>query len=266
MTPLSERSASVVRAARLRRRSERSAAGRFLAEGPNLVEAAARAGVVEAVFATEAAALRHHAILDGLAAQTVTERAMRSLSETVTPAGLVAVCAAARPDLRALLARGPGLIAVAVDVADPGNAGTLIRLADAMGVSGVVFAGDAVDPHNGKCVRASAGSIFGVPVLAHPDAAGLVGELRAAGLQVMATTLDGELRLDDADTLLGAPTAWVFGAEAAGLADDVAALADHRVVIPMAGGVESLNVAVAAAICLYQSARARRGGTAGALG
>ncbi len=259
MTALSERSARVARAAKLQRRAERTASGRFLAEGPNLIEAAARAGAVEEVFATEVAAQRYRPMLTGLALSVVTDRAMKSLSETVTPAGLVGVCTRQAPDLGAILAGNPGIIVIGADIADPGNAGTLIRLADAMGAAVVVFSGDAVDPYNGKCVRSSAGSIFTVPVALEADTVGLIDRLRDGGIRVLATTLTGELSLDDADDdLLGAPTAWIFGREAHGLSDQIAVRADHRVVIPMARGVDSLNVAVAAAICLYQSARAQR--------
>ena len=101
-----------------------------------------------------------------------------------------------------------------------------------------------------------------MPVVVEPDTAEALAWLRAAGLQILATTLDGEVSLDDTEALLGAPTVWMFGGEAHGLSDEVAALADHRVTIPMAGGAESLNVAAAAAICLYQSARAQRRGPA----
>ena len=90
---------------------------------------------------------------------------------------------------------------VAVDLSEPGNAGTLIRLADAMGAAAVVFAGHSVDPYNGKCLRSSAGSIFAVPVVIEADTGAVVSGLRGAGLQVLATTLDGELSLDDADVL-----------------------------------------------------------------
>ena len=256
--PLSERSATVTEAVKLHRRAERAAAGRFLAEGPNLVEAAARRGVVERVFATETAAQRHHGLLDGLAVVPVTDRAMKALSETVTPPGLVAVCRQPQPALDEVLAGGPALVVVAADISDPGNAGTLIRLAGAMGAAAVIFTGDAVDPYNGKCVRSSAGSIFSVPVLGEADTAGVIGRLQAAGLQVLATTLDAEVTLDDAQSMLAVDTAWVFGSEAHGLSDGIASRADHRIVIPMAGGVDSLNVAAAAAICLYQSARAQR--------
>jgi TrmH family RNA methyltransferase len=240
----------------LQRHTGRRRAGRFLAEGPNLVEAAAHRGLVLEVFATEAAAQRHAQVLAGLTVHEVTERAAKALSETVTPSGLVAVCTTPEGDLADVLAAAPRLVVVAVDLSEPGNAGTLIRLADAMGAAAVVFAGHSVDPYNGKCLRSSAGSIFAVPVVIAEDAGAVISGLRDGGLQVLATTLDGELSLDDA--ALSTPTAWVFGAEAQGLSAEVAALADHRVTIPMAGSAESLNVAAAAAICLYQSAQAHR--------
>ncbi len=246
-------------AAKLQRHTGRRRAGHFLAEGPNLVEAAARHGLVIEVFATEAAAARHAGLLTGLAVHEVTERAAKALSETVTPSGLIAVCRMPDADLDAVLSTAPRLVVVAVELSEPGNAGTLIRLADAMGAAAVVFAGHSVDPYNGKCLRSSAGSIFAVPVILEPDAGLVIARLQAAGLQVLATTLDGEVGLDDADQMLAAPTAWMFGPEAHGLSAQTAALADHRVTIPMAGGAESLNVAAAAAICLYQSARAIRG-------
>ncbi|QYL14908.1 TrmH family RNA methyltransferase [Mycolicibacterium pallens] len=243
-------------AVKLQRHTGRRRAGRFLAEGPNLVEAAARRGLVVEVFATEAAAARHAELLAGLVVHEVTERAAKALSETVTPSGLVAVCTLPDHDVAAVLAGRPQLVVVAVDLSEPGNAGTLIRLADAMGAAAVVFAGHSVDPYNGKVLRSSAGSIFAVPVVVAHDTAAVISGLRDAGLQVLATTLDGELSLDDA--ALSAPTAWLFGAEAQGLSPEVAALADHRVTIPMTGSAESLNVAAAAAICLYQSARVQR--------
>ena len=142
-----------------------------------------------------------------------------------------------------------------MEIGEPGNAGTLIRIADALGAAAVILGGHSVDPYNGKCLRASAGSIFSIPVVVAPDVLAIVATLRAAGLQVLASTVDGDTCLDDAGPLLAKPTAWLFGPERAASAADVARQADHRVRIPMAGGAESLNVAAAAAICLYQSAR-----------
>ena len=254
--PLTPKSARVMAAVKLHRHTGRMRSGLFLAEGPNLVEAAAARGAVDEVFATAAAAERHQGMLRDLPVTLVTESAAKALSDTVTPSGLIAVCRIPDPRLDAVLAEKPALIAVAVDLSEPGNAGTLIRIAHAMGADAVVFAGQSVDPYNGKCLRSSAGSIFSVPVISEPDTAELLSRLRSAGLQLMATTLDGDTSLDDA--MLAVPTAWVFGPESQGLSEAVAALADQRVLIPMSVGAESLNVAAAAAICLYQSVRAQR--------
>ncbi|KUI34131.1 RNA methyltransferase [Mycobacterium sp. IS-1590] len=250
----------MVAAVKLHRHVGRRRAARFLAEGPNLVEAALRRGLVSEVFATEEAADRFGALLADAPVHLVTERAAKALSETVTPVGLVAVCSTPETSLDQVLAASPRLVAVAVDISEPGNAGTLIRIADAMGADAVAFVGHSVDPYNGKCLRASAGSIFSVPVVTDNDPASAVRELADTGLQVLATTVDGEASLDDAalEAALGEPTAWLFGPEAHGLPAELAASATHRVRIPMPGAAESLNVAAAAAICLYQSARAQR--------
>lgn len=261
---LTERSARVVAAVKLHRQTARRRAARFLAEGPNLVEAALRRGLVSEVYATEAAAQRFAELLAGTPADVgvrlVTERAAKALSDTVTPVGLVAVCRMPQTTLADVLAAAPRLVAVGVQIGEPGNAGTLIRTADAMGADAVVLAGAGVDPYNSKCLRASAGAIFTIPVVSGPDPVETVGRLQASGLQVLATTLDGEISLDSTESHanLDRPTAWLFGGEAHGLPPEVAAAADHRVHIPMAGHTESLNVAAAAAICLYQSARAAR--------
>ena len=243
-------------AVKLHRQIVRRREARFLAEGPNLVQAAIRRGLVSEVFATESALSRFSAMLTGAPTHLVTERAAKALSETVTPVGLVAVCSVPDVGLADVIADGPRLVAVAVEISEPGNAGTLIRIADAMGADAVVLAGHSVDPYNGKCLRASAGSIFSIPVVSDPHAAAVVGTLSYAGLQVLATTVDGEVSLDDA--ALDGPTAWLFGPESHGLPNELADMATHRVRIPMPGSAESLNVASAASICLYQSARAHR--------
>lgn len=243
-------------AIKLHRHAGRRRAGRFLAEGPNLVEAALRRDLVIEVFATDAALERFGSMLGSAAVHVVTERAAKALSDTVTPVGLVAVCEVPSTTLADVLAGSPSLIAVSAEISEPGNAGTLIRIADAMGADAVVLAGHSVDPYNGKCLRASAGSIFNLPVVTENDAAGAVSALSDAGLRVMATTLDGETSLDDME--LAGPTAWLFGPESHGLPAELAEMATDRVRIPMAGGAESLNVAAAAAICLYQSAKAHR--------
>jgi len=215
-----------------------------------------RRGLVSDVLVTESARARFAELLADVPLHVITDKAAKALSDTVTPVGLVAVCRVPEVELADVLQAGPRLVLIAVETSEPGNAGTLIRIADAMGADAVVLAGDSVDPYNGKCLRASAGSIFALPVLEAPEPPALMAALRQAGLTILATGLDGELPLPEAD--LTAPTAWMFGSEAHGLSHDVASHADARVRIPMRGGAESLNVAAAAAICLYQSALAQQ--------
>jgi TrmH family RNA methyltransferase len=152
---------------------------------------------------------------------------------------------------------GSSLVAVCADVRDPGNAGTIIRTADALGADAVVLAGHSVDPYNPKSVRASVGSLFHLPVALEPDPAAAVVAAQEAGLVVLAADGDGELSLADTAEIVAGPTAWLFGNEAWGLPAELAALADHRVRIPIHGRAESLNLATAAAICLHESARTR---------
>ncbi|MEV0004834.1 RNA methyltransferase [Micromonospora sp. NPDC050980] len=271
--PLTPRTPRVAAARRLHRRRDREQAGRFLAEGPQAVrEALARDGSVVELFGTPAA-LDRYADLAATAARAdvpvseITDDALAALTETVAPQGLVAVCRHLDVPLEQALARGPRLVAVLAGIRDPGNAGTVLRTADAAGAGVVVFAGEAVDPFNGKCVRASAGSLFHVDVVRADDPVRVVEALRAVGLTVLATTGYGDSDLDDlADAgRLAAPTAWLFGAEAHGLPEELTAAADARVRVPLHGRAESLNLAAAAAVCLYSSARALRapGGTRG---
>jgi TrmH family RNA methyltransferase len=169
---------------------------------------------------------------------------------------LVAVCRHLDVTLNAALARRPGLVAVLCEVRDPGNAGTVLRTADAAGAGAVVFAGDAVDPYNGKAVRASAGSLFHVDVVRAADPLAAVTALRAGGWTVLAADGYGPVALPGAP--LAGPTAWLFGSEAHGLPPDLASAADARVRVPIHGRAESLNLAAAAAVCLYASATAQR--------
>ncbi|HEX5495021.1 MAG TPA: RNA methyltransferase [Mycobacteriales bacterium] len=281
MRPLyTERTPRVVAARRLTRRSVRSETGRFLAEGPQAVaEALGRADAasqVRELFGTDEALARYADLVGraealGVPTSRVTGRGMAGLSETVSPQGLVAVCRSLHLPLAGVLppadpgvsgAPGrpavPRLVAVLADVGDPGNAGTVLRSADAAGAGAVVFAGDSVDPYNGKCVRASAGSLFHLAVVRGGSVAEAVGAARSAGLQVLAATGSGRddlFDLADSGELAG-PTAWLLGNEARGLAGPDAALADRTVRVPMPGRAESLNLAAAAAVCLFASARA----------
>ncbi|MEU4688630.1 RNA methyltransferase [Actinoplanes sp. NPDC023714] len=253
------RTPRIVAARRLQRRRDRDQTGRFLAEGPQAVREALAAGAVLELFGT-GEALSRYADLAAMAPEVspVTDEALTALTETVSPQGLVAICEQTDVPITEALAKQPRLVAVVAEIRDPGNAGTVLRTADAAGASAVIFAGDAVDPYNGKCVRASAGSLFHVDVVRSPLS--VIELLQDTGLQVLATSGTGE---DDVDSLLdggqlAAPTAWLFGSEAHGLPADLLKAADRRVRVPIYGGAESLNLAAAAAVCLYASARAQR--------
>ncbi|MFC7246482.1 TrmH family RNA methyltransferase [Catellatospora aurea] len=255
-----QRTPRVVAATKLHRRRDREKAGRFLAEGPQAVREALEAGAVREIFVTEDGRARHRTLLRGATFSVVNDEAMQSLADTVTPQGVIAVCDLLDVPLEAALARAPRLVAVAVEIRDPGNAGTVLRTADAAGATAVIFAGDAVDPFNPKCVRASAGSLFHLDVVRAPDAAATLAALREAGLRTLATSGYGATDLDDLadDGSLARPTAWLFGSEAHGLPDDLRDAADAAVRVPIHGRAESLNLAAAAAVCLYASARAQR--------
>ena len=260
---LTARSQRVREARALRRRAIREKRGLFLAEGPQAVrEALAKPYLVSEVFATPDAASRHAELLDTASGsvQLADDEALASLSETVTPQGLVAVCHLLTVPLAQALRSAPKLVTVLVEVRDPGNAGTVIRCADAAGADAVVFAGDSVDPHSGKCVRATAGSLFHLPIVGVIDVADVVDSLRKRGMTLLAADGAGPTDLDEAaDTgLLAGSTAWLFGNEAHGLPTAVVKSADRAVRVPIHGQAESLNLATAAAICLYASARAHR--------
>ncbi|TNC44118.1 RNA methyltransferase [Mumia zhuanghuii] len=261
---LTPRTGRVKAARRLATRRFREKERAFLAEGPQAVREALDAGrsqpaLVHDVYATAAATERYPELAEvaGERWHVVDDEVVAAISETVSPQGMVAVCDYLDVALEAALARGPRLVAVCADVRDPGNAGTVIRCADAAGADAVVLLGDSVDPYNPKAVRASVGSLFHVDVVVERDTAGAVAALRRAGLRVLAADGDADVDLPAAerDGLLDGPTAWLFGNEAWGLPAETRALADTVVSVPIYGRAESLNLATAAAVCLYASAR-----------
>jgi TrmH family RNA methyltransferase len=262
---LTTRTPRVVRARKLLQRKHRDEAGRFLAEGPQAVSEALDAGAVDEVFVEpgrgdHVRTVASAAEAAGARVSVVNEQVLAALTETVTPQGIVAVCRQRHVDLAAALARSPSLVVVLARIADPGNAGTVLRTADAAGAGVVVFPDGSVDPYNGKCVRASAGSLFHVDVVRGGTAEDSMATLRSAGFTVLAADAHGEHDLEALldDGRLGGRTAWVFGSEAHGLPEAVAGAADARVRVPIHGRAESLNLAAAAAVCLYASARAQR--------
>ncbi|MGN6781508.1 MAG: TrmH family RNA methyltransferase [Marmoricola sp.] len=261
-TPLlTVKSRRVKEARRLLRRRDRVEQGLFLADGPKAVEGAlALEGCVQEVFATPAALATYADLLAGTRPVLVDDRAVAAVSDSVTPAGLVAVCRPIDRPLPAVLDVAGGsadTLAICAEVRDPGNAGTIIRTADAVAAGGVVLAGDSVDPYNPKTVRASVGSLFHVPLALERDPAAAVRAVRAAGFVVLAADGAGEHDLFASADLLRGRVAWLFGNEAHGLPPELADLADHRVAIPIPGRAESLNLATAAAVCLYAGLRAR---------
>lgn len=254
-------------------RSVRRRTGTFLVEGPQAVREAVAPGPgrVHDVYLTPDAAARYPEIVDGAhgagaRVRTGTPEVLEAMSPDAQ--GVVAVVDQVLAALDDVLAASPRLVAVLAHVRDPGNAGTVLRAADAAGADAVVLTDSSVDVHNPKAVRSTAGSLFHLPVVAGLALPDVVARLRAAGLTVLAADGSGAHDLDDLLDVAGtapsgvpdlaAPTAWVFGNEAWGLRDEDLALADAAVRVPLRGRAESLNLATAAAVCLYASGRAQR--------
>lgn len=277
--------------AKLVGRSARSRQERFLAEGPQAVREALRfhaarreageTGVVDDVYLTAETLERYPEFGAVIPPRMVTSEVLAAMSSTVTPQGALAVCRFIDVPLAAVLDRRPRLLAVMVEVRDPGNAGTILRAADSAGADAVILTSGSVDVYNPKAVRSTVGSLFHLPVVLGADMETLLGELRVRGMAVLAADGYGDWNLDEQqdasarrrlapssmdtheETVQGPrledPTAWLFGNEAQGLPEPVLEAACHRVAVPIYGSAESLNVGTAATVCLYASARAQRG-------
>lgn len=260
------RSPRVRSVAKLAKKPARHESGLFLLEGPQAVaEALAfRPELLVELYGTPTALERHPAVGDaareaGITIEFVTEDVLQAMADTVTPQGFVAVCRQFPTALRDVFAAGPRLIAILEEVRDPGNAGTIVRAADAAGADAVVFTGRAVDLYNPKVVRSTTGSIFHLPVAVGADLADVLTRAREAGLTVLAADVKGVDLLEvRREGLLAGPTAWLFGNEAHGLDDEQLTLADRVVTVPIYGHAESMNLATAASVCLYESAFAQR--------
>jgi TrmH family RNA methyltransferase len=275
------RSPRLKAARRLTKRAFRQRERAFLAEGPQAVAEAFSSGArISDLFVTVPARSRHSDLVTamagaGIGVHTVSGEVMDELAQTVTPQGLLAVCDFIDVPLAELVPKPPktpqsgpvdpetpglSLVALLANVRDPGNAGTVLRTADAAGAGAVVFADASVDPYNGKCVRASAGSLFHLPVVAGARIEDAVATMRDAGLRIVAADGRAGRSLDEpgVQARLAEPTAWMFGNEAWGLPPELVALADEPIAVPIYGRAESLNLAAAAAVCLYASARAQR--------
>jgi len=241
-----------------RRKAEKA----FLIEGVKMVAEALRdrAGVKMVVASPS---LTHHhgkAVLDLAEDRSVdilwiSDRLMDAVSESKTPQPVMAVVEMKEHTEDALFAHEPGLIVVCHQLQDPGNLGTIIRTAEAVGAGGVAITPNTVDPYNYKTIRASMGSILRVPLVRVGDMTAFVKKCGQKGFQTVAMVLTGAKTHFDLD--LRKPTAVMVGQEGSGLPDDILKDVDHRVRIPMAETIDSLNVAVSGAVFLYEALRQR---------
>ncbi|WP_193750692.1 TrmH family RNA methyltransferase [Leucobacter chromiiresistens] len=261
----STKSERVRRIASLARKKERRAHGRFLVEGPQAVRELLvhRPDLVETVYTTlgseswqvEVDRLASDA---GVRLERATDDVIAAMSETVSPQGVVAVARSWKGSA-AEAAAGARLVAILHEIRDPGNAGTVLRAADAAGADAVIFAGESIDPFHPKVVRSTTGSLFHLPVAVAPTLRDAVDAVRDAGLTAFAADVRGSdvLEARAAGELDGA-VAWIFGNEARGLSEAERALADRSVRLPIYGAAESLNLATAASVLLYETAFAQR--------
>ncbi|MCZ7530977.1 MAG: RNA methyltransferase [Acidimicrobiia bacterium] len=260
--PLGGRSAEIRRLRRLTRRvDERRSEGVVVLEGARVLEGALRRdAVVGTVYVDEKRLGQHAEVLEqarslGVDVRSVEAGVLERVSEVVTSPGILGVATFDTYPLQDVLG-GATLLLVAVDVADPGNAGTLLRSAEASGAAAVVFCGTSVDVRNPKVTRASAGACFGIPVVEDDDPMHTLDAIGAAGLRRLGAVGRGGA---DPDRLsLEKPVAFVVGSEAHGLDAEVLDRTDDTVSIPMKPRAESLNVGVAASVLLFEAARVRR--------
>ncbi len=284
--------------AKLAGRPTRLKRGQFLVEGPQAVRealAAHRSGrsvgglpIVVQVYGTPEFLDRNPefaASLTDVQLRLASDQVLAAMGDTVTSQGIIAVCSMIDVGIREVLERRPRLVAVFSRMRDPGNAGAVLRAADAAGADAVVITASSVDIYNPKAVRSTAGSIFHLPIVVGQDLGELTELMRESGMTLLAADGYGGRDLDalqddsarrrlgirtaeTGDTAGGTdgkpgpaledPTAWVFGNEAQGLSDVELAMADYSISVPVYGSAESLNLATAATVCLYASARAQR--------
>jgi TrmH family RNA methyltransferase len=260
------RSPRVRAVAKLAKREARSETGLFLLEGPQSVSEALafRPELLVELYATPTAWEKHAglgalATSAGLDVEFVTEGVLDTMADTVTPQGIIAVCRQFPTSVKDILSSEPRLIAILEEVRDPGNAGTIIRAADSAGADAVILTGRSVDVYNPKVVRATTGSLFHLPVAAGAELESVIERVKSIGMQVIAADIKGgDLLAARNSGALAGPTAWLFGNEARGLTDEHYALADQVISVPIYGHAESMNLATAASVCLYESAFAQR--------
>jgi TrmH family RNA methyltransferase len=249
--------------AKLTKKEARSETGLFLLEGPQgLKEALERPKLIEKLFATENFEQKHPELIlrareSRVSVNLVSESVLKELSDTTTPQGVVAVCQQFHVSIEDVLASKPELVAFLAQIRDPGNAGTVLRAADAAGADAVVFSKGSVDIYNPKVVRSTTGSMFHLPFVIDADIPSSLDSFKKAGLAVFGADVAGSSLASIDSVELAKPTLWLFGNEAWGLEPEVTALADKLVQVPIFGAAESLNLATAASVCMYASAFAQ---------
>jgi TrmH family RNA methyltransferase len=260
------RSPRVRAVAKLAKKGARAETALFLLEGPQAVAEALsyRPELVVELYATPTALERYtdiaqSAVDAGVDVEFVSEHVLETMADTVTPQGFVAVCHQFPTSLKDIFAAGPRLVAVLEEVRDPGNAGTIVRAADSAGADAVIFSGRTVDLYNPKVVRSTTGSIFHLPVAVGASFGDVRERIAGAGMQLLAADVKGDdLLAARKEGALGRATAWLFGNEAHGLPDETLASVDRVITVPIYGRAESMNLATAASVCLYESAFALR--------
>ncbi len=244
----------------------REETGLFLLEGPQAVVEALtyRPEVMLELYVTPTALERYTdlgeaAVAAGMDVEFVSEEVINAMADTVTPQGVIAVARQFPTSAKDIFRDEPKLIAILEEVRDPGNLGTIIRAADAAGADGVILTGRSVDLYNPKVVRSTTGSLFHLPVAVGLELPDVLLLAREAGVSVIAADIKGDSLLEVRNSgVLAEPTAWLFGNEARGLTDENLARAERAVSVPIFGAAESMNLATAASVCLYESAFAQR--------
>lgn len=233
----------------------------FVVEGPRMVFETPKE-LLKRIYISEDFTLSddEKALLDayrntGVIVEEVTEKVMKTMSDTVTPQGILAVVEKPSYTVKDLLNQTP-LLLVLERIQDPGNLGTMFRTAEGAGVSGIIMSKDTVDVFSPKVVRSTMGSLYRMPFVIAEDLHSVILELKEEGVFFYAAHLEGKATYDSFD--YKKPSGFLIGNEGKGLSDELAEIADEKLIIPMGGRLESLNAAMASGILMYEAARQRR--------
>lgn len=236
---------------------ERKNQGLFVVEGRKMYEEVPEAWL-EKVYVSESFLAENERLLLGRDYEVVSDAVFKSISDTQTPQGILALVHMPRYELEELLAGEPARFLVVESIQDPGNLGTMLRTGEGAGMTGIIMNQTTVDLFHPKTIRSTMGSIYRVPYYVTADLKQTIAEIKARGVQVYAAHLKGQKMYDAPD--YKKPTAFLIGNEGNGLSDEIADMADDYIRIPMEGKVESLNAAISASLLLYEANRQWRGG------